>query len=71
MPKTVYKCFEVLKACDTCKFIELDDVAMGEISETGTCHKISTKVCLKNDCESWELDENLLDDAFWIIKRTN
>ena len=67
--KTVYKCFEVQKSCETCKFIECDDVMLNEVCEAGTCNKTNEKVDLKSDCENWELDENLLDDAFWIINR--
>lgn len=67
--KTVYKCFEAQKACMTCKFIECNDVEIEEILQRGTCHKTNEKVDLENDCESWDFDENLFDDTFWIIKR--
>lgn len=66
--KVVYKCFKVVKSCETCKFIECEDVMANEICESGTCSRIGEKVDLKSDCEKWDFDENLFDDTFWIVK---
>ena len=47
--KTVYKCFEVIKSCETCKHLECDDVISIEICNSGTCKKTKEKVLLKDD----------------------
>ena len=66
--KLVYKCFQVARNCETCKFIQCDDLMINEVTTTGTCEISSKRVNLKDDCASWDFDEELLDDAFWILK---
>jgi len=41
---------------------------INEVTTTGACRISSERVNLKDDCESWDFDEELLDDAFWILK---
>ena len=67
--KTVYKCFEVIKSCETCRHLECDDVIPIEICNSGTCKKTKEKVLLNNDCIAWDFDEELFDDTFWLIRR--
>ena len=45
--KTVYKCFEVIKSCETCRHLECDDVIPIEICNSGTCKKNKRKSPVK------------------------
>lgn len=66
--KLVYKCFQVARNCETCKYFDLEEVKWNQVCDTGSCEVTGDEVSLSNDCESWDFDENLLDDTFWIIK---
>lgn len=68
--KVVYKCFKVVKSCESCRWFILDD---GYLSSSykgcGTCRVgESKKVEASDDCDKWDFDENLFDDTFWIVK---
>lgn len=68
--KIVYKCFKVVKSCETCRWFILDNSYFPSLhKDCGTCRvEESKKVKVSDDCEKWDFDENLFDDTFWIVK---
>ncbi len=72
MAKKVLMQFSILKSCDTCSKILLDDdVYNGAITTTGNCNHHNKKVNLTEDCEDWSLCSNLINEIFWIEKETH